>query len=338
MSGGSAIDCVHDAKAKLGESPVWDPHLNCVWWIDCVGRALLRYDLSSGETTTVPVGSAIHAIGVRSTGGLVAAMTFGFCTLNPVSGAHSVISKPEADRPEFHFNDGKCGPDNRFWVGSMHKSYSGHDGRMFKLGPDDVCATMMTGFAVPNGLGWSPDLKSFYIADSPTGAIFKFDYERHGGSLRRRQVAVSPGEAPGWPDGLSIDADGCLWSVRWDGGCVVRFTPDGVIDRVIDLPVTRPTSCAFGGPDLDTLFITSGTAGMDDDALAGEPLAGGLFAIRPGVAGMPVGTFDGPSSFWHPEDPGDNGPGDADDDDADDDDEAQEDAPRRKSLFKRWTE
>jgi len=335
MTGGSGIELLYDAKNKLGESPVWDPHLNCLWWIDCVGRALLRYDLTSGQTTVVPVGSAIHAIGVRSTGGLVAAMTFGFCTLNPETGAHSVISVPEADRPDFHFNDGKCGPDNRFWVGSMHKSYNASDGQVFKLGPDDVCATMMTGFTVPNGLGWSPDLDFFYIADSPSGAIFKFDYERHGGSLRRRQIAVAPGEAPGWPDGMSVDTDGCLWSVRWDGGCVVRFTPDGAVDRVVDLPVTRPTSCAFGGPNLDILFITSGTAGMEDAALADEPQAGGLFAIRPGVQGVPVGTFDGPSSFWHPGEGFDEGDETTDGEEALEEDEEE---PRRKSLFKRWTE
>ena len=225
-------------------------------------------------------------------------MAFGFCTLEPESGRHSLLSHPEEARPDFHFNDGKCGPDGRFWVGSMPRNYKGRGGRLFRLGPGAAAATMAEGFTVPNGPGWSPDGTVFYIADSPAGAIFRYDFEPGAGApngdvLGRQEVAVEPGSAPGWPDGMAVDESGCLWSARWDGGCVVRFTPDGALDRIVELPVSRPTSCAFAGPDLDTLVITSGTAGMDEAALASEPLAGGLFALDPGVKGAPVGTFGG---------------------------------------------
>ncbi|MYG52381.1 MAG: SMP-30/gluconolactonase/LRE family protein [Rhodospirillaceae bacterium] len=146
--------------------------------------------------------------------------------------------------------------------------------------------------------GWSPDGSVFYIADSPAGAIFRYAFDPAGGApgggvLGPRAVAVEPGLAPGWPDGMAVDAEGCLWSARWDGGCVVRFTPGGAVDRIVDMPVSRPTSCAFAGPGLDILVVTSGTAGMDEAARAAEPLAGGLFAFNPGVSGAPVGTFSG---------------------------------------------
>ena len=298
MTRKSAVDLLWDATARLGEAPVWDAGRGCVWWIDCIARMLHRTDLATGATASLPVAGAIHAIGlcnadVRNGGGLVAAMGFGFCTLEPESGRHSLLSDPEETRPDFHFNDGKCGPDGRFWVGSMPRNYKGRGGRLFRLGPGAAAATMAEGFTVPNGPGWSPDGTVFYIADSPAGAIFRYDFDADGGALGPRQVAVEPGLAPGWPDGMAVDEEGCLWSARWDGGCVVRFTPDGALDRIVELPVSRPTSCTFAGPDLDTLVITSGTAGMDEAALASEPLAGGLFALDPGVKGAPVGTFGG---------------------------------------------
>ena len=303
MAGGTSVDLLWDAKARLGEAPVWDAARGCVWWIDCIARMLHRIDLATGAAASALVAGPIHAIGlgnadVRNGGGLVAAMGFGFCALEPETGRHSLLSHPEEARPDFHFNDGKCGPDGRFWVGSMPRNYKDRGGRLFRLGPGAVAATMAEGFTVPNGPGWSPDGTLFYIADSPAGAIFRYGFDSDAGTpngdvLGQREVAVEPGIAPGWPDGMAVDESGCLWSARWDGGCVVRFTPDGAVDRIVDMPVSRPTSCAFAGPDLDTLVITSGTAGMDSAALSSEPLAGGLFALDPGVRGAPVGIFRG---------------------------------------------
>ena len=298
MAGGTSVDLLWDAKARLGEAPVWDARHGCVWWIDCMGHRLHRTDLPGGTTASVPVGEAIHSIGLCDGGGLIAAMASSFCALDPETGRHSLLSDPERARPDFHFNDGKCGPDGRFWVGSMPRNYKGRGGRLFRLGPGAAAATMAEHFTVPNGPGWSPDGKLFYIADSPAGAIFRYGFDSdadtpNGDVLGQREVAVEPGIAPGWPDGMAIDESGCLWSARWDGGCVVRFTPDGALDRIVELPVSRPTSCAFAGPDLDTLVITSGAAGMDEAALSSEPLAGGLFALDSGVKGAPVGTFGG---------------------------------------------
>lgn len=293
MTEATAVDLLCDAQARLGESPVWDPLRGCVWWIDCIGKRLHRTDLAAGATANVAVAEAVHSIGLRESSGLVAAMASGFGLLDPETGEHSLLSRPEAARPDYHFNDGKCGPDGRFWAGSMPRNYRGSGGRLFRLGPGDAAATMVDGFTVPNGPGWSPDGTVFCIADSPTGAIFRYPFDAEGGPLGPRQVAVEPGAAPGWPDGMAVDAEGCLWSARWAAGCIVRFSPDGAVDRIVDMPVSRPTSCAFAGPDLDILVVTSGTAGMDEAALAAEPGAGGLFAFNPGVRGAPVGTFGG---------------------------------------------
>ncbi len=298
MTKATAVDLLHDAKARLGEAPVWDAGQGCVWWIDCIGRRLHRYDLAGGTTASVDAGEAIHSIGLCSDGGLVAAMASGFGQLDPETGAFGPLSRPEEARPDYHFNDGKCGPDGRFWAGSMPRNYTGNEGRLFRLGPGEAAAAVADGFTVPNGPGWSPDGAVFYIADSPAGAIFRYSFDAgggvpNGGVLGPRQVAVEPGLAPGWPDGMAVDAEGCLWSARWDGGCVVRFTPAGAVDRIVQMPVSRPTSCAFAGPDLDFLVVTSGTAGMDEAARAAEPRAGGLFALDPGVRGAPVGTFTG---------------------------------------------
>ncbi len=298
MTKATAVDLLHDAKAQLGEAPVWDAGRGCVWWIDCIGRRLHRYDLATGAAASVDAGEAVHSIGICSDGRLVAAMASGFGRLDPETGAFGRLSHPEETRPDFHFNDGKCGPDGCFWAGSMPRNYTGAGGRLFRLGPGGAAAAMAGGFTVPNGPGWSPDGTVFYIADSPAGAIFRYPFDAEGGVpngdvLGPRQVAVEPGLAPGWPDGMAVDAEGCLWSARWDGGCVVRFTPAGAVDRIVDMPVSRPTSCAFAGPDLDILVVTSGTAGMDEAARAAEPLAGGLFAFDPGVKGAPVGIFAG---------------------------------------------
>ncbi len=293
MTKGIAVDLLSDAKARLGESPVWDAGAGCVRWIDCMGHRLHRYDLAAGATASVDVGEPVHSIGLCDDGGLVAAMASGFGLLDPQTGAFDPLSRPEEARPDYRFNDGKCGPDGRFWAGSMPRNYTGAGGRLYRLGPGGAVAAMADGFTVPNGPGWSLDGSVFYIADSPAGAIFRYGFDAAGGVPGPRAVAVESGLAPGWPDGMAVDAEGCLWSARWDGGCVVRFTPQGAVDRIVGMPVSRPTSCAFAGPDLDILVVTSGAAGMDEAARAAEPLAGGLFAFSPGVRGAPVGTFGG---------------------------------------------
>jgi len=293
MTSTPTIDLLDDARVRLGESPVWDPVRQCLWWIDCMGHTLHGYSLSDGPVAPVPLGRAVHAIGVRAKNrGLVAAMADGFFTLDPDTGETAMLCAPPGRKlPDLHFNDGKCGPDGRFWVGSMHRKYQGRQGHLFRVGADGATETLWEGFTVPNGPGWSPDGESFYIADSPTGIIFRHNLDADDGSIGPRESLAKSDDAPGWPDGMAVDAEGCLWSARWEGGAVVRFTPDGAVDQVIAMPVSRPTSCAFAGPDLDLLIVTSGWAGLNEADRTAEPHAGSLFVFRPGVTGAPVGLF-----------------------------------------------
>lgn len=287
------VTCVRQEQAILGESPVWDPERRALWWIDCVAPALHRYDPARDTDVRLELGERIHAIGLGADGGLIAAMVGGLARLDPETGTVETVARPEASRRDHRFNDGKCGPDGRFWVGSMHRSYAGASGHLYHLDPDGRATPVLHGLTVPNGLGWSPDGTIFYLGDSPTGAITAYAFDGDTGGLSAPKRLTGPGAAPGWPDGLAVDAQGFLWNARWDGGCVARFAPDGRLDRTVAMPVTRPTSCAFGGPALDRLYVTSARIGLDAAALAEQPLAGGLFALDPGVAGAPVGTFGG---------------------------------------------
>lgn len=289
----SPATCVWQSDATLGECPVWDPNRAVLWWVDCAAPALHRFDPVRNTDRIVALSERVHAIGLRRDGGLIAALSGGLARLDPESGAAEVIARPEAGRSDHHFNDGKCGPDGRFWIGSMHRSYGQRSGHLYRLDAGGDAVAVLDRLTVPNGLGWSPDGATFYLGDSPTGAIAAFDFDPAAGALDAPRRLTKPGAIPGWPDGLAVDADGFLWNARWDGGCVARFAPDGRLDRVVDLPVTRPTSCAFGGPRLDRLFVTSARIGLDAAALADQPQAGSLFALDVGVAGAPVGSFAG---------------------------------------------
>lgn len=290
------VACVTADRATLGESPIWDAGRNSLWWIDCTGPALHRHVPATGADTRIALSEPVHAIGLRGDGGLIAAMAGGLARLDPDTGAAEVFSRPEAARSDHRFNDGKCGPDGRFWVGSMHRSYGEPTGRLFRVDPGGAAAAAER-LTVPNGLGWSPDATIFYLGDSPTGTITAFAFDAESGALSGPRPLIGADEAPGWPDGLAVDSEGFLWNARWDGGCVVRIAPDGRLDRTVTLPVTRPTSCAFGGPGLDRLYVTSARLGLDGGTLDSQPLAGGLFALDIGIAGLPpglpVGTFAG---------------------------------------------
>ncbi len=286
--------CAWQGTATLGECPVWDPARAVLWWIDCAEPALHRFDPATGSDRALPLVERIQAIGLRRDGGLIAAMASGIARLDPDGGVVEMIAKPEAGRPDHRFNDGKCGPDGCFWIGSMHHGYAEPSGCLYRIEPDATATAVLDHLTVPNGVGWSPDGDVFYLGDSPTGVISAFDFDPAEGILATgARRLTEPGVAPGWPDGLAVDAEGFLWNARWDGGCIARFAPDGRLDRTVPMPVSRPTSCAFGGPALDRLYVTSARIGLDAPALADQPLAGSLFALDVGVAGAPVATFGG---------------------------------------------
>jgi sugar lactone lactonase YvrE len=212
----------------------------------------------------------------------------------PTTGALDVIAEIESDKIGNRVNDAKCDSRGRFWVGTMAYDWQTHRGAgsLYRVDPDGSVLPALTGVSLSNGLAWSPDDATFYYVDSATQRIDQFAFDADAGRLaNRRSLCTVPAQA-GVPDGLTIDADGYLWLALWGGGALWRIEPlNGVVDRVITLPVTQVTSCAFGGPDLSDLYVTSAAVGLSQSALSDQPLAGGLFRIRPGVTGRPTQRF-----------------------------------------------
>lgn len=220
-------------------------------------------------------------------GGLIAAMRHDFVALDfsarEISPAANFRLELRGDR----FNDGKCDRQGHFWVGSMDDAETKPNGDFFRLGPGGSVQRFPAGFVVTNGIGWSPDDQTMYITDSAGRTIYACDYDPRAGIMGPRRVFARVATDAGYPDGLTVDADGRVWSAHWDGWRVTCYTPGGRVEREITLPVQRPTSCTFGGAALDTLYITSARVGLDDTALAKGPQAGAMFAIQDaGVKGI----------------------------------------------------
>jgi sugar lactone lactonase YvrE len=286
-------DLVLDAGDETGEGPVWDIAAQCLWWTDIPGRRLHRLDPESGAHRLFAMPGRVGCFALREAGGLVLAMEQGFATFDPGTGAITPLSEPEAGLADHRFNDGRCDPSGHFLAGSMNMAHTAASGQLWRLHPNGDTARLAGGVTVANGLAFSPDGKRMYWADSPADTVYAFDYDLDTGTAHNQRLWLEKGPAPGRPDGAAVDTDGCYWSARWVGGAVVRFTPDGKMDGIIHLPVSRVTMCAFGGPDLRTLYITTAREGMSAEELEREPLAGSLFVAEPGVQGLPEPAFKG---------------------------------------------
>lgn len=286
-------DLVLDAKADCGEGPVWDGATGRLWWTDIPARAVHCFDPATGHDETWAMPGRVGCFALAETGGLLVAMEHGFCRFDPATGELTTIAEPEADRAENRFNDGRCDRRGRFLASSMHEPRTTPLGALWQLEAARGVRLMADNALVGNGLAFSPDDKLMYWSDSRRGQVFTFDYDIDSGAAWNRRLWLETDDSTGRPDGAAVDADGCYWSARFKGSRVIRFTPDGRIDREIRLPVSQVTMCAFGGSDLATLFITTAREGLDENALAAEPLAGALFAVDAGVAGLPEPHFSG---------------------------------------------
>ena len=297
------IVAVEDADL-LGESPLWHPGEQALYWLDIKAPAIRRLDPASGVRADWAMPQEIGSIGLRRDGGFIAGLRDGFATvaLDPGGGSKvDWIGNPEADLPDSRLNDGKCDRQGRFWSGSFHDPAGMPKGPrerqpvgvLYRLDPDRTCHRMADGILVSNSLCWSPDGAVMYFADSPRRAIRAYDYDPATGAIANPRVFARLPESGGTPDGSTVDAAGFLWNAQFGGGKVVRYAPDGSIDREIAMPVSRPTCCAFGGADLRTLYVTSGRVMASPAELAAEPLAGALFAIDCDVPGLPETPFEG---------------------------------------------
>jgi sugar lactone lactonase YvrE len=279
--------------AILGECPIWDDRAQALYWLDCRAPALHRLDPATGAIRSAPIAETIGSFALRQAGGAVAALASGFHFLDLETGATTPIGHPEPGQADNRFNDGRVDAAGRFWAGTMNRRHAGPTGTVYRLDPDLTITPQFAGITVTNGLAFAPDGRRLYFADSPTRTILVFDLDPETGALANRRIFAGPDAAPGYPDGAAVDADGHLWSARWLAGCVARFDPDGRLVATIEVPVARVTCCAFGGPDLASLYITTASQGSLKDGPPPEPLAGGVFVARPGVAGLPEHRFAG---------------------------------------------
>jgi len=287
------IACVAPLGCILGEGPVWD-EAGFVWWVDIKAPALHRYRPEGGEVRTWPLPERAGSAALRRQGGLILGLERGFAFFDPDTGALQRLFDPEPDCPENRLNDGKCDEKGRFWVGSMHDPEQARAGHLYRLDPDLNLERFEMAFVVTNGPAWSSDGRTFYFTDSVERRIWAYDFDMEAGRLgaRRLFAELDPGE--GHPDGQCVDADDGLWTACWNGARVMRRRPDGAVDREIGLPVPLVTSCCFGGPGLDILFVTTARVGLKPSELEAAPLSGGLFAIRGlGVRGRSMARFAG---------------------------------------------
>lgn len=287
------MEVVVAAGSILGEAPLWAGDEQALYWADIKACLLHRLDVRSGDVRTWRLPNEVGSFALRACGGVVVALRTGLAFLDLDSGEVTPMADPEADRPANRFNDGKCDRRGRFWAGTLHDDEAAPLGALYRLDPDGACHMMRTGVICSNGLGWSPDDRTMYFTDSGTYRIFAYDFDLDTGEIEGERVFVEDDPAGGGPDGLTVDAEGGVWSAKWDGWRVVRHTPDGTVDQVVELPVQRPTSCTFGGSRLDRLYVTSASIGLGPAELAAGPLAGALFVTDVGVTGLAEPRFAG---------------------------------------------
>ncbi|WP_228883507.1 SMP-30/gluconolactonase/LRE family protein [Paraburkholderia saeva] len=287
------VHCVSQVPALLGEAPMWSPRDDALYWVDILTPTIHRFDAASQTSTETKLGSMLSLVIPKATGGLLIATPGGLMTVDG-AGNLTRFSHPEFDRPGNRYNDGKCDRMGRLWVGTMDMGTAANRGSLFRVDADGSWKKMDTGFTVSNGLGWNPDNTLMYFTDSHRKTVYQYDFDLISGTIGNRRPFITLDSSAGAPDGLTVDADGCLWVAMWDDWCVARFDPEGREMTRIRMPVPRPTSCCFGGQNLDVLYVTSARVRLTEDLLNSAPLSGSLFAVNvPGVRGLPETTFAG---------------------------------------------
>jgi sugar lactone lactonase YvrE len=284
------ISCVADVQAILGEGPVWVVQERALYWVDINGRKIFR--LRNGEAQSWETPIKVGSLAPRRQGGFVAGTDQGLAFVDLEEERFDVFANPEEDLPDNRFNDGKVDRSGRFWAGTMDSHERKALGSLYRLDPGLELAVIDTGYHVTNGPAFSPDGRTMYENDSARQVTYAFDLDAAGNAAGRR-VFRQHGKGEGYPDGMTVDADGCLWIAFWDGWCVRRYAPDGELLQTVEVPVQRPTACAFGGENLTTLFVTSARRGIEGTDLDNQPLAGGLFAADVGVQGIAELPFAG---------------------------------------------
>lgn len=288
------VECLLDVRNATGESPTWAARESALYWVDISARRVHSLCLTDGAHHQWQMPAVIGCLGLREAGGLVVALKTGLYLFDTVTGALTLLCHPEGTLVESRYNDGRVGPDGSFWVGTMDERADKQPiGKLYRLGADRRWELKADGVKVSNGLAFSPDARSLYHSDSRGAAIFRYAHDPATGALGPRELFAAVEPEHGRPDGAAVDVEGCYWSCGISAGRLNRYSPDGRLIAYVELPITHPTMPCFGGSDLSTLYVTSLRDGLDPQSLAGQPQAGGLFALRPGVAGLPTPLYRG---------------------------------------------
>lgn len=281
---------VLEARARLGEGPMWDSTKKLLYWIDIFNHRVHQFDPATGKDSFFDVGDVVGAIATAGTDRLIIALRHHLAFLNTKTGEVTPILEVEENLLNNRLNDGKCDPQGRFWFGSM-STIEKPEASLYRYDADGSLHLMETGLTISNGLGWSPDQKIFYLTDSPNQKIYAYDFNSTTGNITNRRIFVDLTHESFHPDGLTIDSQGNIWSAMWNGWCVIRFNPKGEEILRIKLPVPLVTSCTFGGEDLQTLYITTASVGLSQAEIDKSFYSGDLFALETDVTGLPSYNF-----------------------------------------------
>jgi L-arabinonolactonase len=283
--------CVVDCRNVLGEGALWCPLEQRLWWIDISSPALWSWQPESKKVEHWPLPKPPGSFALRKNGGFLFAFRNGLATLKKPGAELEWLPAEGLEIGDERFNDGKTDRAGRFWAGTLDRKLGSPIGRLYRVSTDLKAKAMDRGFTISNGIGWSPDDRVMYFTDTPSRRIYRYDFDAATGEISNRRVFVEAEPGHGGPDGMTVDAEGFVWSAQFDRGCIHRYAPDGRLERSLRLPVQRPTTCMFGGRDLATLYVTSARMDLSEAALATQPHAGGLFALQPGVRGLPEPRF-----------------------------------------------
>ncbi len=282
-----------EVSCELGESALWDARASRLYWVDITGQKIYAREWPSGETRMLSVPEPVGSVALRVGGGLVAALRHSLAYCDIDSGVMEIVYTLETELTDNRLNDGAVDPQGRFWFGSMDTGEKLPTGTFYCLHPDRTVSASFGGIICSNGPAWSPDGRTVYHVDSTRRVVRAYDFEPSTGTVGEGRVFLSDEGEVWYPDGVTVDAEGFVWNCKWDGGRIVRYAPDGSVDRVVMVPVPRPTRCAFAGADLDTLAVTSTSIGLTQAQLADAPLSGKVLLLDPGCRGLPTPMFAG---------------------------------------------
>jgi sugar lactone lactonase YvrE len=284
---------VLDARASLGECPVWSVAEQALYWVDINAPTLNRFDPATGRNVAFPMPAAIGCFALRRGGGFVVALRDGLWLARADGTLDRRVAAAPFDPARHRFNDGRCDPQGRFFAGALNERRDAASAGLWRLDADFGLTQVLSGLTISNGLAFSPDGRTMYHTDTPTLTIHAYDFDPASGTPANRRVFATFTAETDRPDGAAVDSEGCYWTALYRGGRVVRLSPAGRVLAEYAVPAMCPTMCAFGGADLRTLYVTTARQFRDADELARLPQSGGLFALQVDVPGCPEPAFAG---------------------------------------------